>query len=105
MRTSAGLLASATSLTNLEQVLRAAGLCGETTELDALTREALGLEDVTHTLIGAGPGSVRALVLALPHDSLREALHRATRKLASRAPHVLWFVAGVDAAGACAGVV
>jgi hypothetical protein len=38
-------------------------------------------------------------------DSLREHLHRLARRLASRAPHVLWLVAAVDPVAGQAGIV
>lgn len=103
MRTAATLLANATSLPSLQQVLRAAGLCTDIVPLDGPTRAGLGLDEVSSALIGAGPGSVRVLVLPLRTD-VRDGLHRVARTLASRAPHVLWFVAGIDLAAARAGI-
>ena len=104
MRTAATLLAGATSVPQLEAVVRAAGLCETTASLDSGTRAALALDDVRDARLGAGPGNVRVLLFALGDTvALRDGVQRIGRKLASRAPHVLWIiVAREHAGGACA---
>lgn len=106
MRAAAALLSSARSAQGLADVLRAAGICTSVVEVDRDTRTALGLEIARRAELGAGIGSVRILVLELGADApLREGLLRVSRRLASRAPHVLWLVAAVDERGANSGVV
>lgn len=106
MRASAALLASATSLTGLADAVVATGLASSPTALDAGARDGLGLPAVDDTALCSGVGSLRVLLLHFSgREPLREALQRLTRRLHSRAPHVLWLVAAVDAASANAGIV
>src|SRR5687767_12442730 len=96
MRGATVLLESARSLDRLAEVIRAAGLCGELVEIDGATRTTLDLRE-QEPRIGAGPGAVRLIALRIRGDMpFREVLQRVARRLAGRAPHVLWFVAALD---------
>src|SRR5438093_219698 len=106
MRTAAALLSKSRSVSGLADVVFATGLADAPVPVDAETRTALGLEAVAHAELAAGRGALRVLLLQLTADAaLREALQRAARRLSSRAPHVLWLVAAVDAAGRHAAIV
>ena len=106
MRAAAAALTAATTTEGLRGVIRAAGIAGDAVPLDAVALAALGAEDSAAAELIAGVGGIRVLLLAgIPGDvSLREHLQRLSRRLASRAPHVLWLVAALDAGGASAGV-
>jgi hypothetical protein len=106
MRAAAGLLSASRTFRGLGELVRAAGLAPDVVEVERDARERLGLDDALEAGIGAGPGSVRVLVLALASGGpLRDGLQRVARRLASRAPHVLWVIAAVDDSGAQAGIV
>jgi SAM-dependent methyltransferase len=106
MRTAAALLSSSRSVAGLADVVHAAGLATAPVDVDDATRIALRLESARYAALAAGTGSLRVLLLELNDAvSLREALQRLSRRLSSRAPHVLWLVAAVDSAGANAGIV
>ena len=85
--------------------MRAAGLCQDTASLDSDTRAALAIEDVRDARLGAGPGNVRILLFA-PDNSvtLRDAIQRIARRLASRAPHVLWIIGASECGGGAAAI-
>src|SRR5919109_1611974 len=106
MRSAAALLSASRSVVELGEVARVIGQCGNALPIDDATREALGLDGVRRAEIGAGVGAVRYLLLELSANTpFRDGLERAARRLASRAPHVLWLIAAVDAAGTHAGLV
>ena len=96
MRAATALLETAHSVDGLIEVAWAAGLCGDVVPLDPSTRRAWELEDADPR-IGAGPGTVRVLALRVRGEApFREALQRIARRLASRAPHVLWFITAIN---------
>ncbi len=95
MRIAAGLLASARTGDDLADIVRAAGLATDITFVDCATRESLGLEAARPLRLAAGVGSVRVLLLESIAPSFREEVERVARRLSSRAPHVLWFIAAV----------
>ena len=106
MRAAAALLSSSRSIVGLAEVLRATGLASASIDLDATTRQALRLDGARRAELAAGAGPVRILLLELGEDvPLRDSLQRLSRRLSSRAPHVLWIVAAVDARGRNAGIV
>lgn len=106
MRAAAAALGAAATTDGLRAVIRAAGIAGESVPLDAAARAALGADHAAAAELVAGVGGIRVLVLSgLPDAvSLRGALQRLSRRLASRAPHVLWLVAAVDSRGGSAGI-
>ena len=106
MRAAAALLSSSRSPRGLADIVQATGLASASVRVDSPTREALGLEGVERAELAGGNGAIRVLLLQLEgRDSLRDALQRVSRRLASRAPHVLWLVAGCDRDGLNAGIV
>ena len=106
MRAAAAALTAATTTEGLRAVIRATGIAGDGVPLDAAALAALGADESTAGELIAGVGGIRVLLLSgVPGTlSLREYLQRLSRRLASRAPHVLWLVAAVDASAAHAGV-
>jgi len=107
MRTAATLLSSSRSLSALGQVIRSTGLAGVPIELDAPTTRELGLDSagVTAAQLAPGEGAFRVLLVQLAvAGPLRESLQRLSRRLASRAPHVLWLIAAIDASGTQAAI-
>ena len=106
MRAAASLLSASRSINGLADLIRAAGLASASMEVDATTRQALHLEGVRGAELAAGAGTLRVLILELGDDApLRDSLQRLSRRLSSRAPHVLWILAAVDARGGNAGIV
>jgi hypothetical protein len=106
MRVAAALLTASRSLRGLADVIHAAGLAGAPVEVDASTRDALALDGMKRLELAAGLGMVRVLLAQLDIDvPLRVSLPRVSRQLSTRAPHIRWLVAAVDAAGANAGIV
>jgi hypothetical protein len=93
MRAAATLLSASGSITGLADVVRAAGLADAPVDLDHTLRVAIGVDGVRRAEIAAGRGTLRVLLLHLHGDASRETLGRIARRLASRAPHVLWLVA------------
>src|SRR5690242_20694439 len=106
MRGAAALLSGARTIAGLWEVLRAAGLAATPVDLDADTRQAIGLPATSGAQMSDVAGSFRTLVLRLGEDEpFRETLQRTSRRLTSAAPHVLWLVGAVDAAGGNAAIV
>ena len=107
MRAAAAVLAAATTTEGLRAVVRAAGVGGASVTLDSRALAALGVDQPAHGELIAGVGGIRVLLLSgTPSDtSLREYLQRLSRRLASRAPHVLWLVTAVDSRAMHAGLV
>src|SRR5438874_2119161 len=106
MRTAAGLLSSSRSIRGLSDALSATGLAHAPVAIDAAARDALGVDTLQCVEMAAGLGSLRILFAQVSRDvPLRDELQRAARRLSSRAPHVLWLVAAVDARGANAAIV
>lgn len=96
MRAATALLESSRSLDRLADVVRTAGLCGDLVDMDDATRTTLDIRE-HEPRIGAGPGAVRLIAFRIRGDlPFRDALQRVARRLAGRAPHVLWFVAALD---------
>ena len=106
MRAAAALLAAATTADGLRAVVRSAGIDGAAVPLDGVARAALGAEESAGAELIAGAGEIRVLLLhgIPPAASLREYLQRLSRRLAARAPHVLWLVAAVDRRATQAGL-
>ena len=98
MRDAAAVLSSARSIETLIDVLRAAGFRGVATELDDAERAAIGLAGEAWMI--AGVGALRAVVVPAG-GPLRDEVQRIARRLAARAPHVLWVVAVVQLAEGC----
>ena len=75
-------------------LLRALGFSSPAGDLDAGTAQRLGLDaDVRRATVAQGPLTLRALVLEVDaRCTLREATGRLARRVASRAPELLWFV-------------
>src|SRR5437762_7542023 len=106
MRASAALLSSSRSIVGLAELVRAAGFASASIDLDAATRQTLRLDGVRRAELAAGAGAIRILLLELSDEvPLRDSLQRLSRRLSSRAPHVLWIVAAVDARGRNAAIV
>jgi hypothetical protein len=107
MRAAAAVLSGAITPDGLRAVIHTAGIVGDPVSLDPHARAALGAALSTAADLIAGVGGVRVLLVSgIPAaDSLREHLHRLARRLASRAPHVLWLVAAVDPVAGQAGIV
>ncbi|HET7619224.1 MAG TPA: N-6 DNA methylase, partial [Vicinamibacterales bacterium] len=105
MRAAATVLAGATTRDGLRAVVRAAGIDGESVVLDSTTVETLGIDRPDAELV-AGVGEIRVLLVPDVPDGvpLRDFLQRVSRRLAARAPHVLWLVTAIDARGGHAGV-
>jgi hypothetical protein len=107
LRAAAAALTAARTTEGLRAVVRAAGITGTSVALDRDALIALGLGDAPGPELISGTGDVR--VLLLPRGAtpgiLRDQLQRISRRLASRAPHVLWLVAAVDETGTQAGLV
>ena len=94
LRAAAELFVAVESIDTLVPIAVAVGCDGVPSPLDIDTRRALGLDDtVIDAKIAAGPGALRALLLAVSGDqALREMLPRIAARLSSRAPHVLWMI-------------
>ena len=94
LRGAAELLAAAAADGALAPIANAAGCIGEPSPLDARTRAALGLDDsVIEASVASGSGALRALLLTVQRDTpIRELLSDTARRLAARAPHVLWLL-------------
>ena len=75
-------------------VLRALGFQSPVGALDRAAATRLGLDDDTRRVeVAAGPGTLRALLLDVhPGATLRESAGRAARRVAGRAPELLWLV-------------
>ena len=88
-------------------LLRTLGFHAPTGELDADTARRLGLDDTLRRVeVAAGPGALRALLLDVPPSApLREIAGRAARRVASRAPELLWVVLASQRPGALALVI
>jgi hypothetical protein len=105
MRSAATLLAGVPR-EGLHRVVLATGLASSPEPLDSTTRDALGLTVSDAAWLAAGTGSIRVLILeSSSSEPLRENLARISRRLNSRAPHVLWIVAAVNADASLAGMV
>jgi hypothetical protein len=106
MRTAAALLAAVSGGESLASVVLATGLAAAPEPLDSATRESLGLADSDRASLAAGAGSIRVLIFeSRATEPLRDSLIRLSRRLNSRAPHVLWLVASVDADAAHAAII
>jgi hypothetical protein len=88
-------------------LLRTLGFRPPAGELDAKAGQRLGLDEaLTRAEVAAGPGALRALVLDVPMaGSLREVAGRAARRIATRAPELLWVILAWQRPGALAFVV
>ena len=95
MRAAADLLARASSADGLTRLLSAAGIaCTPFDPIEADSLEPLGLEP--GTLIAAGAGAIRVLVIERNEKESREQVRSLVGRLGSRAPHVLWLVGRVN---------
>ncbi|MEX2177329.1 MAG: N-6 DNA methylase [Gemmatimonadaceae bacterium] len=104
-RAAATLLSAASSPAGLADLLCATGLFSAPVDVDAQTRAWLGVNDARNAQLAAGVGATRVLVVrAQGATPLRDLLQRIATRLGTRAPHVLWILAAVDAAGATAGI-
>ncbi|MDP1890790.1 MAG: N-6 DNA methylase [Gemmatimonadaceae bacterium] len=88
-------------------LLRTLGFHAPAGELDSDTARRLGLDDALRRVeVAAGPGTLRALLLDVPTSApLRESAGRAARRVASRAPELLWIVLASQRPGALALVI
>jgi len=68
------------------------GCPGDPLPLDAPSRTALGIPDECRSaLVARGPGTLRALLLEMHGDRpVRDVLVALARRMATRAPHLLW---------------
>ncbi len=75
-------------------LLRTLGFRAPTGELDARTGQRFGLDEALKRVeVAAGTGALRALLLEVPMAmSLREATGLVARRVATRAPELLWLV-------------
>ncbi|MGK2936104.1 MAG: N-6 DNA methylase, partial [Gemmatimonadaceae bacterium] len=92
------LLSAASSLDQLAAIAHELGFPGPARDLDAITRDALGIPpDIAHIRICRGQGSTRTLLLDVsPAVPLKEALTRTASRLSSRAPQLLWLLLAID---------
>src|SRR5256885_929484 len=105
MRAAAVLFSNTVSCDSLGDVLHAIGIAGHA-PLDGSEIAQLGIDVMHASLVGAPSDGMRALVLRLqPAHTIRDAIPGIARRLASRAPHVLWLIAAIEADGARAGIV
>ncbi len=90
----AELLQRATERPGRLALLRALGFQSPAGALDRAAATRLGLDDDTRRAeVAAGPGTLRVLVLEVkPGATLRESAGRAARRVAGRAPELLWLV-------------
>ena len=90
----AALLQRATQRTGRMALLRALSFAPPAGALDAATVARLGFDDtITRAEVAAGPGTLRALLVEVCAGApLRDALGRTARRVASRAPELLWLV-------------
>jgi hypothetical protein len=104
---SAALLQRASDRRGRVALLRALGFHPPAGTLDAAATRHLGLdEDLRRAEVAAGPGTLRALVLDVPTSvPLRDATGRAARRIASRAPELLWLVLATQRQGETAIVI
>lgn len=88
-------------------LLRTLGFHAPAGELDAKTVQRLGLDEALKRVeVAAGPGALRALLIDVPiSDSLRESTGRVARRVATRAPELLWIVLAWQRTGALALVI
>jgi hypothetical protein len=101
MRASAALLSQARSVESLTTLLADADLAPSTVALEAGELENLGASELRDARLGISGSACRALVGSMArHSSARDVIPRLARRLASRAPHVLWMIALVDEVGA-----
>jgi hypothetical protein len=100
MRAAAALLSQSHSVEGLTHLLAEAGITTSAVALDASEKHNLGAGELRDARLGASIGACRALIgSAPPGIALREFVARLSRRLASRAPHVLWIVALADEGG------
>lgn len=88
-------------------LLRVLGFHSPAGELDPDAAGRLGLDAALRRVeVAAGPGALRALLVDLPASApLRESAGRAARRVASRAPELLWVVLASQRSGALALVI
>lgn len=88
-------------------LLRLLGFHAPTGELDAETSRRLGLDEALRRVeVAAGSGTLRALLIDVPTAvPLRESAGREARRVASRAPELLWVVLAWQRPGALALVI
>jgi hypothetical protein len=86
------MLAAASDVASLTPLTAVVGCTGAPATLDGDARRALGLPDEFGTArIARGPGTLRALLLdTRGTQPMREVISHLARRLASRAPHILW---------------
>ena len=92
LRAAAALLAAATDVRSLAPVAAAIGCGDEPSALDTVARAALGIpDDCPSAHVARGPGTLRALLLEVGGSRpMRDVIAQLARRLASRAPHLLW---------------
>lgn len=102
-RAAASLLAACDDAASLRELLGLLGFSGAPMPIGSGLRESLQLEGAcTSAEIISGAGALRACAVVVPTGAAaRETVATLARRLASRAPHVLWLVAGVQAAPPC----
>jgi len=73
---------------------------GEAAALDAESRRALGLDaGVQRAHVGAGPGTLRALLVDVAAErTFRDTVGRTASRVAAHSPHLLWLIIAVQPA-------
>ncbi|MDQ6887433.1 MAG: N-6 DNA methylase [Gemmatimonadota bacterium] len=96
----AGLLAQAGQLEGLTAIARLLGFRGDPLPLDEHSVAALGIEGAGGAHIAVGEGTLRALLLRWPGDTaLRDRIALLARRLAARAPQLLWLAIAIEEDG------
>ncbi len=98
LRRARDLLASVSTLEHLADIAREIGFAGPARNLDAATREGIGIPaEVTHLRIIRGAGSARALLLDIGAGTpFKDVLAHTASRLAARAPQLLWLLIAID---------
>jgi hypothetical protein len=106
LRSAAARLAAAGGLADLFPLVAELGFTAAPVPLDADARSAMTLPDsVCDAAVGAGPGSLRTLLLELEPDApLRQTLERVAARLTARLPHLLWLLVATPRSGTHVGV-
>ncbi|MFN8571584.1 MAG: type IIL restriction-modification enzyme MmeI [Gemmatimonadaceae bacterium] len=86
------LLTNAASASGVTALLTALGF-PSSDPMDAFARSAVGIpEDVSDARIARGAGALRAVIVHLNEAPTRDVLVRIARRMATKAPHLLWLL-------------
>ena len=101
MLDAAALLQRASDRRGRIALLRSIGFASPAGALDTESAHRLGLDgEIVRAEVAQGPGALRALLLDIaPAATLRDAIARAARRVATRAPELLWLVLGSQRGG------